>query len=251
MFSTTQFLPVPSNPSTEISLRITCRHYHLKGKVEELLKKMKISPSFSSQELSFINQWETELLCHFDNVENEEKQDAGSLALCLLIHDVIHPALLRDEASIVNQNELIVFEETVRELLSRMIPNEKSVDQYIEEVEELDQERILLDEKLKIVEKCFESQVQELYSSANIVNNDLLLLFESLKIKLLHLSKSRGHIAEETHQRIDSLTKKIEKISGILTEHANDICQQSNKFKKEQSHFRQLLVDTHNLIGKV
>ncbi len=219
-------------------------HMPLKSRVLVLLDSMRSSGLFSCLELSALRQWEEESLHYFDHAGEEEP----SLALCFLICDIIRPALAQEKL-LENQDKLLAFEDAACALL--VVPDGVSVDLYIDEIEELSRQSVICEERLVAIEAYFHRQIQQLYSSANATNAELVHLFTFLKQRLSALHAEREGTTHAMHQRLDALTGKVEGIFGALILQAEQIEQAGKQSEGEQRVFLQLLADCENALKKI
>jgi len=222
--------------------------HSLKERGCQLAQELKGSKLLSLDEISKVQQWESEF--RQMDVNNIEISEDVSIQLVFLLVDVIYPAIANTSLAKANQIQLLEFENKLKEMLITALPKNTGVDQFISECAAFDNEEVVFREKLAIIEACYEQQMQQLYGSANEINQDLIQRFEAIKHCLRELNANRQLMADQMHVTLGTLTQKVALFAAKLTANATQIQSMGQRLQAEKNTFQQILQECQVVFKK-
>lgn len=175
------------------------------------------------------------------DVDNVELSEDVSIQLVFLLVDVIYPAIANTSLANANQIQLLEFENKLKEMLRTALPKNTGVEQFINECAAFDNEEVVFREKLAIIEACYEQQMQQLYGSANEINQDLMQRFEEIKQCLRELNANRQLMADQMHVTLSILTQKVDLLAAKMITNATQIQNMGQRLQTEKNTFQQIL----------
>lgn len=132
--------------------------------------------------------------------------------------------------------------------MQSLLPTEKDVEKFIDEIEEFDDEEFTFQETLLAIKACFQKQLQQLVLTANLTNRNLLKMFETLKLCLLETSQNQKLKAKHLHERLDTLTEKVDKLAKKLVADSEAVAEIAKDMQKQQETLKHTVRDFQHFL---
>lgn len=194
----------------------------LKERVLDLIQSMQQSNSFSSEDKEIINVSYEEIPGLFFDLANDANREMASLAICLILCDVVEPVLYKtsDEDA---RKELIGFELELNEILNLSLTLNQTVDECTKTYRHFSVEARLIREKLQLIETVFNDAMDKLYEDANAADLKIIASDDLDNKKLLSLIKERTLTLDNVNSQFETLTNKINISMDVLQQDATHL----------------------------
>lgn len=247
-YSTQTTTTMPEPPQTNSTIRLQSNQIVVQKKITALLEQMRQSNLFSTQRMV---QWEERFPQLNFNAEIPQARDDNAFQLVFFIFDVIRPAMISEQRT-EKKKEVFAFEDEVKEILHLTLPPEVNPDLFVEKLEDIQDEEILLEEKLKMIQACFEEQIEELLRTADQIDQtNLIDQYNLLKDYLQKVNDNRQLLCEAIHIKIDALTEEVDKISKDLMKNTIQAENAGQRLLREERRLMALLTECQQLFKKV
>lgn len=219
-------------------------------KISQVIETLKLSHLFEGEIIRKIDIWQSTFYPKFQNIDNAEKQEIASLALCYLLYEMIYPTFLGKNPQ--QLEELYKYVLQLKEIMEIIIPNLNERGQLIRDYESYSKEEAILKRKIAEIEMRFQEYENQLYVNANRINNLILAKFEELRQALLEINTQRDLIIDEcisTH--LEKLNERVANVYAQLCARSDEIIQLSQTLQNEELVFHQHLNEGLEVLNKV
>jgi hypothetical protein len=242
--TTTVTLPrEPVNQEPEV-VRITLRgqtlHEQAQKKILAMIDEMNSSQLFSNLQMK-TELWRTKFSQL--NLSLTGDQNKLSFLLFVFLKEIIDSAYLAEQIK-ENQDKILSYRDSLKEILSPLLPSDVDVDGYIWVNEEFLIKMIPkqnFELRIKTLEDLHKELLDAMTNRANISNQKIVARFNLIKKELLKLNEERQQIMESLHGRIDGLTSRMEVASETIKVNATQVQNVGEKMQNELGHYKQVL----------
>ncbi len=219
----------------------------LSEKVASLILQLEKSETLSSEELQNLVKWKKEIPCQvFDQLESNEQKQQGSILLCLLLMDVLEPALCKSTEGHLRQ-VMINFQKELKTLISSTLIVGTTIDDFLNLCKGFVLEKKAFAEKVELIEQIFNQALKSLYENANATDNKILENFYTIKAKLLMLTNERVMTANKANDTLTILTGKVDFLIEVLIKDSNDLSLLADNLGNYQITFHKMVQDCQAL----
>jgi hypothetical protein len=216
-------------------------------KLASLIFQMENSKTLSPDEELHLSKWKAEIpLEIFDQLDTNEQKQQGSILLCLLLMDVIEPALRK---STQGKSRLLLtnFENELKTLITAKLPTGITFENFLKLCKGFAVEKKAFAEKVQLIEKLFNDAVKILYDNANATDAKLIEYFNNVKAELLKLTTKRVLTANQANDTIAFLTSKVDLLIQALIKDTNELDVLADHLENYQNTFHQMVQDCQAL----
>lgn len=242
-----------STPSVvTLNLTLPTLTQSVRKKVNDLVLAMHAQELFLETHLKEINAWKSEFdRSYAVDLTSDQNCEKCCYALCFLICEIIRPVMTK-ETNVAKQEKLFIFEEESHNILTLILSDESQTsDDLIQDYKNSSDCAELFSKSLEKIEALFQNKIVFLYSTANKINEDLLLKFENLKEGLRKINASRIEKSQEVNERLDKLTEKVDQIYKDLKKNVQKAGDVATQLTDQQKSFDQMIQEASNLLGRL
>lgn len=223
----------------------------LEKRTSQILIQMINSPIFDKSMQEKLAFWHTRFQKEFlpNLIEFDDKVNAA-LALCYLLFGAIYPELNKPRPN-EELDSLFSWEDGIRELLYLILPYEVDRESFIKNYGKFFEEEKTIEEKINLIQACYQKQLEALLNNASAVNNQMQATVEKLKRQLRDLNSNRKTQSEAINHRLDQLTKKVNSLAKMLEKGIEETAETGNEFERVQQQFQQIALAGQKMIDKV
>jgi hypothetical protein len=210
--------------------------------VQSLLIEMEASSLFSSKEKEAILSWKDQYDSKWlDDLSSDKEKEKVSLSLCILIFEVIGSAIANAKDCEEKQEDILIFEEAIKDILKETIPTGEEVDQFIEKFEQYSLEEKDFNHKVNQIDEIYDQILSQLYDSTDEMNQRLEKFFYYFKAEILHLQKQQQLLMKEGNEKLDKLIQKVDNASKELLGHTIEVLEVVEKMENDFENLQNIL----------
>lgn len=206
----TALLP-QETPQGLLSPPLRLRLEGLPERLNRFLDELQASPLIDREALQ---EWRDDFDREFSHLVDGENEEVA-LALCVLLCQVIDPAMDATDKGSQEEQQIQNFEETLHALLKTTVPRRESVDQFITTYEAFFEQRELLNEQLEVIETIFQEKMEQLCASANDINGELQAKYQQLKGRLREINQ---HQMKEMTKTLANVEAQAIAVNNLIEE---------------------------------
>lgn len=220
-------------------------------KAAHLLQKLAASGLFNTAELQAQQEWGPEFFGNvLPQIASDEGKEEVALALCYLVEDIIFAPferLMHDPAS---QNQLVEYENTVKEMIALALPEGQDPDNFLSAYQEYNGKVKTLEMLSAEINTFYQEELAKLYASAREADAELTRHHEVASGRLLTILESKKNAKNQAVTELETVSAKINAV------HANVLQQQKSaealfdRMEKHEVDFQGTLNRADTLINK-